>query len=214
MAIEKQFNVTDIARKKARKAKSRFPQSIDRRFNPKDMFDSKGHPQLLEILETVHDDNPQMAYDLIGGFAMDCVKQIDFLEDNASHNITTKMSENVAHDEDGNVQFEIDPYFVDIRDSGRTLALKVFNSYIKDWENGKRCLLPGLMFVGNALTTSFTHMFKPLIGDPMEMSIHKLKMPNGKYTTKISINPVPTHVYKGYKKTLATGVDSFNTVVA
>tara|TARA_R110001606_G_scaffold338098_1_gene486180 strand:- start:218 stop:892 length:675 start_codon:yes stop_codon:yes gene_type:complete len=190
-------------------AKENMSQVIDNGFKHNDMFDSKGNPQLVEILEAIYDDNQQMAHDLIGGFAMDCVKQIDFLEDNASRNINTKMSDNVAHDDEGVVQFELDPYFVDIRGAGRRLALKVFNSYINDWKKGKRCLMPGLMFIENTISTSFTHMFKPVIGDAMEMSIHKLKMPNGKYTTNISINPVPSHVYKGYMETIKTGKDVF-----
>jgi len=33
------------------------------------------------------------------------------------------------------------------------------------------------------------------------MSIHRLKMPNGKTTTNISVNPVPMHVYNQYKMT-------------
>lgn len=190
-------------------AKEKMSQVVDRGFKHNDMFESKGRPQLIDILESIYDDNPEAAHDLIGGFAMDCVKQIDFLSDNADRNINTKMSENVAHDEDGNIQFEIDPYFVDIRGAGKAQALNVFNSFIKDWQKGKKCLMPGLMFIEDTISTSFTYMIKPLLGDAMEMSIHRLKMPNGKYTTNISVNPVPAHIYKGYKHTLATGEASF-----
>jgi len=182
-------------------AKEKMSQVVDKGFKHNDMFESKGHPQLIDILESIYDDNPKAAHDLIGGFAMDCVKQIDFLSDNADRNINTKMSENVAHDEDGNIQFEIDPYFVDIRGAGKSSALKVFKSFIADWQRGKTVLKPGLMMGDNGISISFTYMVKTICHDPMEMSIHRLKMPNGKTTTNISVNRVPMHVYNQYKMT-------------
>ena len=116
-------------------------------------------------------------------------------------NINTKMSENVAHDEDGNIHLEIDPYFVDIRDAGKSSALKVFKSFIATWQRGKICLKPGVSIINNSVSISFTYMVKTICKDPMEMSIHRLKMPNGKTTTNVSVNPVPMHVYNQYKMT-------------
>ena len=193
-------------------AKEKMSTVIDRGFKHSDMFDSKGYPQLVDVLENIYDDNQEAAHDLVGGLAMDCIKNIDFLADNADRGINTKMSENVATDLDGNVIFEIDPFFVDVRGAGADMALTALKSFVKDWQKGKRCLLPGLSMADNTIQTTFTHMTKSMWGDAIEMQIARLKMPTGKYTTSIKFNIVPSHVYKSYKQTLATDQTTFPEV--
>ena len=190
-------------------AKEKMSTVIDRGFKHSDMFDSKGHPQLIDVLEAIYDDNQQAAHDLVGGLAMDCIKNMDFLAENAENGINTKMAEIAAHDLDGNVIYEVDPCFVDVRNAGADFALMALKSFVKDWQKGKRCLLPGLSMANNTIQTTFTHMTKSMWGDPIEMQIARLKMPNGKYTTNISFNVVPNNVYKSYKQTLATDETTF-----
>ena len=184
-------------------AKKSMPQGkIDRRRNKKDLFDSKGHPRLIDVLKEIYDDNQQTAHSLVGGLLMDCIQKIDFLEDNANRGNNTHLSENAAHDLNGNLLFQIDPFFVDIRHCGKDLALMAFNSYINDWKKGKRCLLPTVSLINGSIEVTFAHMLKGPFGETIVLSIQKLKMPNGKYTTNIGIAPEHANLYKEFKNTI------------
>jgi len=126
--------------------------------NMQDINADLGHMQIHSIIMEYLDDNPKRCYDLIGGSVIHMLDNIEYLHESADKNVNTHIQKVDARDPVTNkVAFEVGDHFVDVRGTTKSQTRYLFENYIKDWEDGKQVLKPGISMDKMQMQTVITY---------------------------------------------------------
>ena len=165
----------------------------------------QGHMQIHSIIMEYLDDNPKRCYDLIGGSVIHLLDNIDYLHESADRNINTHVKKADARDPvTGKVAFEVGDHFVDVRGTTRSQTRHLFENYIKDWDDGKPVLKPGVSMDninGKMQVDTVISYCCDWGAEALCMQIGLIKTPSGVVKTNIKTMVVPKAVWINWSQT-------------